>query len=99
MVYGDKIARNMRALKAQNNAKQPFIGQLMLRGRRSAADNVSREGQALAAFRFATQPGVDVIGTLGTAAHRSTQIFFPDSITHANDHGLSPMIRFTVNAN
>lgn len=59
------------------------------------ADQIAREGKALPAFGFATQPGVYIRRLFTAATHRVAQFFFPDGIANTYDHGFA----FNVNAN
>jgi hypothetical protein len=78
-------------VKAENGGKAYFFDALLLSGCRSRADNVSRERQALAAFWLTPKARIYVIRTFRGTTHRSAKVFFLDSITDANDHGLTPM--------
>jgi hypothetical protein len=76
--------------KMESRRKATLSTSLLLGGRRTCADNVSRKRQALAAFRLATKSCVNIVGTLRPAAHGGAQILFPDGITHANNHRFAP---------
>lgn len=59
---------------------------LMLSACSLHVDNVSREGQALAAFRLATHTGIYIRGALMARPRRFTQFFFPNGIADADYH-------------
>ena len=79
--------------------KLGFFRALLLRGRSFAADNISRERKALAAFWFAAKPRVDVARTFRPAAHGGAEVFLPDSIANAYNHDSLLMRPYAVNAN
>jgi hypothetical protein len=68
---------------------------LLLRACSFHADQVLRKGDALAAFGFAPQPGINLGSPLIAAAHSGAQVFFADCVADTDYHRFA----FSVNAN